>query len=84
MAVDSNRAEIHEFMLGEEKIEEVDNFVYRDQLLTRPLKAARKYEKACHGYVYCTGYVKHLERQRSIQQAEVTAATCHCLCCSIT
>ena len=28
MVVDSNRADIEEFMLGEEKIEEVDNFVY--------------------------------------------------------
>ena len=44
MVVDSNRVDTEEFMLGEEKIEELDNFVYLEevQLLTLPVKAARK------------------------------------------
>ena len=43
MIVDSNRVDIEEFRLGDEKIEEVDNFFcIWDQLLTSPVKEARK------------------------------------------
>ena len=42
MVVDSNRVDIEEFMLGEEKIEEVDNFVYLGPVIDTSCKSSKE------------------------------------------
>ena len=52
MVVESNRADIEEFMLREEKIEEVDNFVYLGSVIDTSCKSSKEIrsKKACDGY----------------------------------
>ena len=45
MVVDSNRVDIEEFMLGEEKIEEVDNFVYLGSVIDTSCKSSKEIRK---------------------------------------
>ena len=45
MVVDSNRGDIEEFMLGEEKIEEVDNFVYLGSVIDTSCKSSKEIRK---------------------------------------
>ena len=45
MVVDSNQAVIVEFMLGEEKIEEVDNFVYLGSVIDTSCKSSKEIRK---------------------------------------
>ena len=45
MVVDSNRADIEEFMLGDEKIEEVDNFVYLGSVIDTSCKSSKEIRK---------------------------------------
>ena len=45
MIVDSNRVDIEEFMLGEEKIEEVDNFVHLGSVIDTSCKSSKEIRK---------------------------------------